>query len=218
MKKAQDSYKKYYDRGRRSNPIFKIGDEVWLSATNLKLSCPSRKLGPRFIGPFKIKRVVNPVAFELSLPSSYRIHPVFHTSLLKPVTPSSFPGREKLPPPPINIEGEDEFEVEAIMDCRRRGGHIQYLVKWKGYPPEDNSWEPSSNIHAPRLIQTFHKKYPGVLARLGTRRLPFGGGHCQKRACQHRKVPVRLRGGAALRRMRVSKVAAHTGSLHGVTT
>lgn len=47
MQKAQDSYKKYYNKGRKGNPAFKIGAEVWLSATNLRLPCPSRKLGPK---------------------------------------------------------------------------------------------------------------------------------------------------------------------------
>lgn len=75
MQKAQDSYKKYHVRGRRSNPAFKVGDKVWLFAIILNLPCPSRKLGTKFIGPFKVKRMVNPVAFELALPSAYKAHP-----------------------------------------------------------------------------------------------------------------------------------------------
>lgn len=92
--------------------LLKIGEEVWLSAINLKLSCPSQKLGPKFIGPFKIKKMINPVAFELALPSSYKIHPVFHASLLKPTVPSPFPEREELPPPPVLVEGKPEFGLQ----------------------------------------------------------------------------------------------------------
>ncbi|XP_073453710.1 integrase/recombinase xerD homolog [Aquarana catesbeiana] len=114
MQKAQDSYKRHYDKGRKGNPAFKVGDEVWLSAINLRLPCPSRKLGP-----FKVKRIVNPVAFELALPSSYKIHPVFHVSPVKPVVPSPFSGRKQPPPPPVKIDGENEFEVEVIIDCKR---------------------------------------------------------------------------------------------------
>ena len=176
MQKAQDDYKKYYNRGRKENPVFKVGEEVWLSSANLKLPFPSRKLGPKFIGPFKIKRMVNPVAFELALPSSYRIHSVFHASLLKPVIPSSFPGREEPPPPPVQVDGENEFEVEAILNCRKRGRLLQYLIKWKGYPPENNSWEPSRNIHAPRLIRAFHVNHPELMSSLGVQRPPLGGG------------------------------------------
>lgn len=142
MQNVQDNYKKYYNKIRKENPDFKIGEEVWLSVTNLRLSFPSQKLGPKFIGPFKIKRMVNPVAFELALPNSYRIHPVFHASLLKPVVPSPFPGREELPPPPVEIDGESEFEVEAILGCRKKGRQLQYLIKWKGYPLKTISGNP----------------------------------------------------------------------------
>lgn len=94
IQKAQDDYKRNYDKKGRENPAFKVGDTVWISTVNLKLPCPFRKLGPRFIGPFGIKIIINPVAFELSLPQSYKIQPVFHLSLLKPAVPDSFPERE----------------------------------------------------------------------------------------------------------------------------
>lgn len=116
----------------REYPICKVGDKVWLSSINLRLSCPSRKLDPRFVGPFEIKKEVNPLAFELALPASYKIHPVFHISLLKPAVPSPFLGREELPPPPITIGNDMEYEVEAILDCQRRDRQTKFLVKWKG--------------------------------------------------------------------------------------
>ena len=176
MRKAQEDFKKQHDRRRRGNPIFKVGDKVWLSSINLRLSCPSRKLGPRFVGPFVIKKEVNPVAFELALPASYKIHPVFHVSLLKPAVPSPFPGREELPPPPVTIGNDAEYEVEAILDCRKRGRQTQFLVKWKGYSSEENSWEPMDNLHAPRLLQNFRNRYPERWSRLGIQRLPLRGG------------------------------------------
>lgn len=106
MQKVQKDFKKQYDK-RRANPTFKVGDKVWLSSINLKLSCPSWKPGPKFVGSFKMKREFNPVAFELVLPNSYKIHSVFHISLLKPSIPIPFPDR-KLPPPPVLVENERE--------------------------------------------------------------------------------------------------------------
>lgn len=91
LQKAQEDFKKQCNKKRKGNPIFNVGDKVWLSSINLKLSCPSQKLVPKIVGPFEIKSEVNPVAFELVLSNSYRIHLVFNVSLLKPTIPSLFP-------------------------------------------------------------------------------------------------------------------------------
>ena len=200
MQRAQEDYKRFYDKGRKDCPTFEIGEEVWLSAANIKLPVPSRKLGPRFIGPFRIQRKINAVTFELSLPNSYKIHPVFHASLLKPVTPDPFQGRMGLPPPPVEVEGEEEFEVESIVSCRKKGRQLQYLIKWRGYPPEDNSWEPSGNLHAPRLIRAFHQEHPELMSSLGVRCPPLGGGHCQGPSSAGVRV-ARMRSRSALRRL-----------------
>lgn len=76
------------------------------------------KLGPRYIGPFPIKRKINPVAFQFSLLDSYKIHLVFHVSLLKPAFLDPFPGRVEPPPLPVNVEEEMEYEVESVLDFR----------------------------------------------------------------------------------------------------
>jgi len=62
--------------------LFKQGDQVWLDARNLTLPYQSNKLAPRRQGPFRIKRIISPIAFQLDLPPSWRIHDVFHASLL----------------------------------------------------------------------------------------------------------------------------------------
>ncbi|XP_041423618.1 uncharacterized protein LOC121395101 [Xenopus laevis] len=170
----------YADRKRRKDPEFKVGDQVWLSTANLKLSCPSKKLGQRFLGPFTICRQINSVSFQLKLPNSYRIHPVFHAALLKPVVHHHFPGRSFPPPPPVIVDNQEEFVVEQILDVRRRGKRLQYLIKWKGYGPEENSWEPSSNIHAPRLLTQFYKTHPGKPSTVCVQRSHLGRGQCKK--------------------------------------
>ena len=182
---------------------------------NLKLSCPSRKLGPRFIGPFEIKKKINPVTFELSLPNTYKIHPVFHVSLLKPTVTGSFPGREDPPPPPVTVGEDTEFVVEAILDSRKRCRQIQYLVKWKGYSLEESSWEPAKDVHAPKLLAEFFRKYPEEQVRLGIRRLPLRGGHCQG-TNRGRAVRCALHGPASTVRMRAQmramRMRAQTGN------
>ena len=63
---------------------WQTGEQVWLEGKNLSLPYSSAKLAPRRHGPFRITKVVSPVAYELALLSQWKIHPVFHASLLTP--------------------------------------------------------------------------------------------------------------------------------------
>jgi hypothetical protein len=81
-----------------------------------------------------IKRKISDVVFELQLPKNMKIHPKFHVSLLEPAhpdTPLDAEGQE--------IENTEEYEVEEILERRKIRNQLQYLVKWKGYEPEDNT-------------------------------------------------------------------------------
>ena len=90
LHRAQERQKTYADKRRREQ-VFHIGDQVLLSTENLQLkNAPVRKLKRRFIGPFFVIRRIGPVAYELDLPSTWRIHPVFHTSLLRPYRTSQW--------------------------------------------------------------------------------------------------------------------------------
>lgn len=129
------------------------------------------------------------MAYELELPDSFKIHPVFHTSLLKPNVVNPFPGHEVGPPEAIMVDGEEEFEIKTIIDCRRRQGQNQYLIKWKGFGPKENSWEPEANLHAPRLVQAFHRSHPERRAQMGIRGLHVRRGNF--RELSQMLVPVR---------------------------
>ncbi|KAL3693385.1 hypothetical protein R1sor_007036 [Riccia sorocarpa] len=159
---AQNRQKQYVDT-RRRHMEFKVGEKVWLSTTNLKL-IGSRKLNPRFIGPFTISRRIGMVAYELELPPTMKVHPVFHVSLLRRFVPRppELGSTQDVRPPPELIDGVDEFEVERILQKRTRGlrnQRVEYLVKWKGYPMHEATWEPSVNLtNAPLLLQSFEKQ------------------------------------------------------------
>jgi hypothetical protein len=90
---------------------------------------------------------------------------MFHANLLTPYKKMELHGPNFTRPPPDLIDGEPEYEVENILDAQPRGrGHkMHFLVKWKGYPTSDNSWEPKENLHADELIALiaeFQKKGP----------------------------------------------------------
>ena len=136
------------------------GQQVWLEARNISLIYGSSKLAPRRHGPFKILRVISPVAYELELPKHWKIHPVFHASLLTPYVETVVHSSNFLRPPPDIIDGQEEYEVEQILSHRTFGcqKQLQYLVKWKGYLSSDNTWEPAGNLHADDLIQEYRQR------------------------------------------------------------
>uniref|UniRef100_A0A8C5P6V7 Gypsy retrotransposon integrase-like protein 1 n=1 Tax=Leptobrachium leishanense TaxID=445787 RepID=A0A8C5P6V7_9ANUR len=173
---AQSVYKAYADRRRSASITYSVGQRVWLSTRHLRLLCPSRKLGPKYIGPFSIVSLIGPVAVRLRLPSRYRFHPVVHVSLLKPVGTDVFVGRSLPPPPPVSTDGSDAFEVAQILDSRLRRGVLQYLVDWVGYDPEERSWEPATYVRAPALVRAFHAAHPGRPGPLRVRRPRLRGG------------------------------------------
>jgi len=136
------------DRHRR-DAVFAVGDRVLLSVKNLQLKHPgSKKLLLRFIGPYKVVKVINPVAVQLELPPALRVHPVFHVSLLRKYEQD--PGRGIRPPPPIEVNGSLQLEVEAVLShhtrATRSGDRTRYLVQYKGYGPEHNAWLPEASL------------------------------------------------------------------------
>jgi len=64
---------------------------------------------------------------------------------------------------PIVVDGEVEWEVEEILDSRWHWRRFQYLIKWKRYGREHNSWESTSEVSAPELTAEFHRKHPRAL-------------------------------------------------------
>jgi len=144
-------------------PTFRMGDQVWLDGKNLRLQHPKAKLAPKRFGPFKITEVLGPVTYRLKLPPKWKIHPVFHLSLLTPFKETTQHGPNFLKPPSEEVEGTPEYEVESISQSRVHRGHLQYLVRWKGYPEADNTWEPTGHLkHAQEAIDSFHKQHPSA--------------------------------------------------------
>jgi hypothetical protein len=131
-----------------------VGDQVLLSTEHLKLQGAgdrTAKFAYKYIGPFKIKRVVNSNAYELELPETLKIHPVLNVSRLKPYHDgrAKFPHRavdDQRPPAEVNDQGEEQWEVESILAKRGSAAHTQYLVRWKGWPLWEATWERRPNL------------------------------------------------------------------------
>jgi hypothetical protein len=130
---------------RRKNKFtgFKLGQLVWLDTRNLKTKY-HRKIAPRREGPFKISEVLGPLTYRLQLPPTWRIHNAFHAVLLMPYTETDTHGPNYLRPPPDIENDEERWEIEAVLNHRRRGRGYQYYVLWKGYPITEATWEPAT--------------------------------------------------------------------------
>lgn len=159
--RAQQRQSHYADEHRR-HVTFAVGDQVLLSTEHLKMrgAVGSPKFASKYIGPFKIKRVVGDNAYELDLPEQLQIHPVLNISRLKTYHDgaASFPTRpsphSRPPPEVIEADGAQHFEVENILASRGRGARKQYLIRWKGYPIWEATWEPIRNVHSAQQIIT----------------------------------------------------------------
>jgi hypothetical protein len=102
---------------------------------------------------------------KLELPPAYRtIHPVFHVSLLEPAPEDRIPGRRQLPPPPVVVQDELEWEVKAILDAKLINRKLHYLVTWAGYeddPFEKDNWQPARNLESSKdLVAEYHSLHP----------------------------------------------------------
>lgn len=125
------------------------GDKVMLRL-HRGYNIPSTKAFPKvsvqYAGPFQVIRRVSPLAVELKLPSTMRVHPVVSIAHLDPAPKSDPYNREGPPPQPVRMEdgSDDSWEIEALISRRdrvRRKKRIrEYLVRWKGFGPEEDRW------------------------------------------------------------------------------
>jgi Chromo (CHRromatin Organisation MOdifier) domain len=101
---------------------------------------------------------VSPVAYKLSLPPGTNAHPVFHAGLLKPYFTDATGHRIPESPQPVVVNGQIEYLVETILDSRMVRNKTQYLVKWKGYPIYESTWEPEENVQGSEEIKDFQAR------------------------------------------------------------
>ena len=136
--------------------LWKVGNGVWLEGRNLHLHYPTKKLAPQRKGPFEISHIISPLAYHLRLPLTWKIHDVFHASLLSTYQETAEHGPNFINPPPEEIDGEEEYKVANILSHQGTPGRRTYLVSWKGYSSAENTWEPKTNL---QHTQTLLKRY-----------------------------------------------------------
>jgi len=160
--KVQGDMKKHADRKRVEVEEYKVGDLRLLSTKDLKYQMVGRrmeKLTEKFVGPYKVKKIVLTNAVELELPSTVKIHLVVNVSRIRRYV-GQVEGQKKEQPTPVIIEGEEKWEVECILNKRKIRGKDKYLVCWKGFTVELDTWEERENLkNAKEVIKEFKKEY-----------------------------------------------------------
>lgn len=171
---ARQKMKMYAD-GRRRDEQFMVGDKVYLRIQPYRQRSlakrPFEKLAAKFYGPFVIIQRIRAVAYKLQLPTTSKIHPIFHVSLLRRVV-----GNVAVSPTileQLNTDMELVVEPELLLAVRHWGristGHLEVLLKWKGLPEFEATWE-DFNLHLweegnvipcvmqPKALVTYNRK------------------------------------------------------------
>ena len=112
-----------------------------------------------FIGPYKVKAIIFSNVVELELPATVRIHLVVNVSQIKWYI-DQVDGQRKEAPQPVVVEGEEEWEVENILNKRKVRGKDKFLVQWKGFTAEGDTWESQENLqNVGDVLREFEEEY-----------------------------------------------------------
>ena len=114
---------------RRGFKPFIKGDKIWLEARNLKRLIINPKFTPKREGPFIITKVLSPIVYQLRLLKTWKIHPVFHATLLSPYRKNEVHGQNFPVPPPDLINGEEEYEIEKIIHHHGTPSSCFFLIQ-----------------------------------------------------------------------------------------
>jgi hypothetical protein len=153
-----------YHCTREGEPLkeFEISDKVWLVTTNIKTKRPMKKRDDKKVGPFTITEKISSHTYKLNLPKTMRIHNMFHVSLLSEAKEDTDFHRQQVKPPPVlTEEGEEEYEVERIINWEQRKGGLYYQIRWVGYGPHEDTMERAEKIaELSEIMQIFLKEHP----------------------------------------------------------
>ena len=168
LQHAQEWQTKAHNKGTKPRS-YAPGDKVWLNSKYIKTK-RNRKLEAKFFGPFRVLQPVGKQAYKLELPKRWRIHDVFHVSLLEQDTTRKGRVDEKIAEQlKFEAGNDEEYEVEGTLDSavyakESEAGHLPglyYLVSWKGYAEDECTWEPAAAIkHLRKIVKAYHEGNP----------------------------------------------------------
>ena len=163
MATAQQRQEEFANRHRQPAVSFRVGDKVWLHLGNIRTDRPSRKLDDKN-AKFRIIEVIDSHSYRLNTPPG--VENVFHVSKLRPAGSDPLPSQvvsDAQPPALLTESGEEEYEIDRILDARTRrvgrGSRREVLVQWTGYSRP--TWEPRSNLEDTAALDAFERRERG---------------------------------------------------------
>lgn len=165
--RAQEGQAKAYNKGRRPPPVLRVGSKVLVNPHSLEWvesKGEGAKLNQRWIGPFEITEVVNPKVYRLRMSNKYPGLPIFNIEHLREYneSPPEFGVRVTLPDTRMSKKEDPEDEVERIVGHKwdRKKGRYMFLVRWEGYGPQFDTWEPAFHLkNASYLLDRYKRKW-----------------------------------------------------------
>jgi len=167
--KTRERMRRYTDPHRKEPPAYQVGDLVMLNGKNIQTRRPSWKLDHKNHRPFQVEKVISPLAVKLTLPRKWRIHDVFHVSLLEPYRTNEIqttPDPVKVLREADDIENSEEYDVDEIMGSTKKGQRVLYLVKWLDYPDRrdwTNGLFDNFSEGGFEKLREFHRRNPEAL-------------------------------------------------------
>lgn len=166
MAEAQTRMKQYYDKNRPTQHL-EVGDKVLLSTKNMPvrhmgiITKGKKKLAAKYIGPYEIESRVSPDTYKLIFPPGMRLHPCFHTSVLKKHQHDASGSRWNTPQDEVLLaDGSIGHIIESVLDKRTSKGNVEYLIDWQGQPESERSWEPEENLRQAQGLLDQYNKVP----------------------------------------------------------
>lgn len=145
----------------RKGITYQVGDMVFLEKRNIKSTRPCAKLNNKKYGPFRVTKLVRS-SYRLELPTSMKIHNIFHSDLLTAAPTNRLPGQVLPSPDRIVIDSQDDYSLEDILASKLVGNRLKYRYKWEGidenlewYNADNNEFENAQN-----LVEDFHSRHP----------------------------------------------------------
>ena len=154
LQHAQELQKQTYDKGTKPRNYL-LGENIWLNSKYIKTK-RNWKLEVKFFGPFQVLHPVGSQAYKLEPPKQWRIHDIFHIFLLEQDITRKRQVDDKIAEQ-LKFEAggnNEKYELEGICNSavyarESETGHLlglYYLVSWKGYPEDKNTWKLASAV------------------------------------------------------------------------